>query len=242
MVGQAFNLDGASQYLDVPDSATLNPTAAITVEAWIYPQLPLDPVSAPVVKKAGGGGYWGEDNGYTLELSGPDRIMFWVYLDGGQGWTPSDSAPLRPNRWSHVAGVYDGATVSFYLNGVLVGASTAASGFIVPSGNNLQIGHDPSNPGRYFNGLIDEPSIYTNALTADQIQLIYSAGVAGKCNIPPGWLVQYFGANYWSNPNAGVNADPDADGLSNLQEYRLGSNPLNSDPTGIDLIIFTPSN
>jgi hypothetical protein len=223
MVGQAFNFDGASQYLDVPNNASLNPTAAITVEAWIYPQLLLDPTAAPVIKKAGE--EWGQDDGYSLELSGPDRIMFWVYLDSGQGWTPTDSAPLRPNRWSHVAGVYDGASVSFYLNGVLVGTPTAAPGHIVPSGNSLQVGHDPSCPERYFNGLIDEPSIYNTALSAAQIQAIYEAGVAGKCNIPASWLAHYFGPNYQNSPYAGVTADADGDGVSNLQEYLGGTDP-----------------
>jgi hypothetical protein len=183
MVGQAFDLDGSSAYVDVADSASLNPTNAITVEAWIYPRLPLDPLAAPVLKKAGGGGDSGEDDGYTLELSGPNAVRFWVFLDGGQGWAASDSAPLRPSRWSHLAGVYDGSTLSFYLNGVLVGTPTAAPGHLVPSGNNLQIGHDPSNRDRYFNGLIDEASVYSTALSAAQIQAIYEAGVAGKC--PP---------------------------------------------------------
>ncbi|HWY74665.1 MAG TPA: LamG-like jellyroll fold domain-containing protein, partial [Verrucomicrobiae bacterium] len=40
-VGQAFQFNGAStQYVDVPTSASLNPTANLTLEAWIYPQLP----------------------------------------------------------------------------------------------------------------------------------------------------------------------------------------------------------
>jgi hypothetical protein len=222
-VGQAFDLDGASRYVDVANSASLNPTAAITVEAWIYPRLPMGSAYAPVVKKAGE--TWGQQDGYSLELAGPNNIQFWVYLDGGQGWTGSGCALLRTNRWSHVAAVYDGSTVSLYLDGVLVGTPTSAPGHILPSGNNLQFGHDPSNADRYFNGLIDEPSIYTNALSASQIQAIYEAGVAGKCSIPASWLAHYFGPNYQNEPYAGVTADADGDGFSNLQEYQRGTDP-----------------
>jgi hypothetical protein len=182
-VGQAFDLDGTSRYVDVGNGVGLSPTAAITVEGWIYPRLPLDPVAAPVLKKAGGGGYWGQDNGYSLELAGSSSIRFWLFLDGGRGWTASASAPLSANWWSHVAGVYDGASISVYVNGVLVGPATAASGQIVSSAHNLQIGHDPSNP-RYFNGLIDEASLYNRALSASEIHDIYASGIAGKC--PPG--------------------------------------------------------
>src|SRR5271167_3783226 len=38
-VGRAFDLDGTSQYVYVPDSASLNPDRSITVEAWICPHL-----------------------------------------------------------------------------------------------------------------------------------------------------------------------------------------------------------
>ena len=179
MVGQAFDLDGSSGYVEVPGSTTLNPTDAITVEAWVYPRLPLDPVAAPIIKKAGAAG--GTDHGYSLELLSPDSVWFVVYLDGGQGWIPSQSAALPANRWSHVAGVYDGTGLSFYLNGTAVGTPVAVSGAIVPSANNLQIGHDPSNGDRYFNGLIDEPGVYNTALSQAQIQAIYDAGIAGKC-------------------------------------------------------------
>jgi hypothetical protein len=185
MVGQAFDLDGSSRYVDVGNGAGLSPTAAITIEGWIYPRLPLDPVAAPVLKKAGGGGYYGQDNGYSLELAGSSSIRFWLFLDNGLGWTGSASAPLSANQWSHVAGVYDGVSISVYVNGVLVGPAIATSGQIVSSAHNLQIGHDPSNP-RYFNGLIDEASLYNRALSASEIQAIYASGIAGKCILGAG--------------------------------------------------------
>ena len=179
-VGRAFDLNGTSQYVDVPDSDSFNPTQCITVEAWIYPRLPLDPVAAPIIKKAGGGGPWGQDNGYALELLGPEEVRFGVCVDENETWNITESAPLTPDKWSHVAGVYDGAHVSFYLNGELVGTPLAASGRIMPSHRPLQIGHDTSNPERYFHGLIDEARVYNTALSAAQIQAIYKGGSTGK--------------------------------------------------------------
>jgi nitrogen fixation protein len=178
-VGQAFNLNGTSQYVDVPSSASLNPTTSMSVEAWIYPRLPLDSVAAPIIKKAGeGSGQW---DGYTLEFAGTSGVIFSAYVNGGRQWVVTALAPVPMSQWSHVVGVYDGTGASIYINGALVGAPVSGPGQIVPSGNNLQIGHDPSNPSRYFNGLIDEASVYKVALSAAQIQALYAASTAGKC-------------------------------------------------------------
>lgn len=40
------------------------------------------------------------------------------------------------------------------------------------------------------------------------------------------WLQQYFGLGYLNNTNAANAADPDGDGVSNLQEYSNDSNPI----------------
>jgi Concanavalin A-like lectin/glucanases superfamily/Immunoglobulin I-set domain/NHL repeat len=178
-VGQAFSLNGSSQYVDVPNSASLNPTASVTLEAWVFPK--QFNLFGPVITKAGQG--LGVNDGYTLEMSGAE-MGFWVYVNGG--WVGVNLAPIASNQWSHVAGVYDGTNVYLYVNGALAGTPVPAAGPIVSSGNDLQIGHDPSNPSRYFNGLIDEASVYSNALTAAQIQAIFLAGSAGKCgSFPP---------------------------------------------------------
>ncbi|MEI6786279.1 MAG: LamG-like jellyroll fold domain-containing protein, partial [Verrucomicrobiota bacterium] len=70
-VGQAFNFNGTSQYLDVTNSPSLNPTGSISVEAWIYPRQPLN-ATAPIIKKAGEG--TATQDGYTLEVSGTTAL------------------------------------------------------------------------------------------------------------------------------------------------------------------------
>jgi Concanavalin A-like lectin/glucanases superfamily/Immunoglobulin I-set domain len=190
-VGQAFSLNGTSQYVDVPDSPSLNPTNAITCEAWINPAQFVN--SPPIIKKdsplAGG---------YTLELNSAGGVLFSVYVNGGWVSTPVIVVPL--NQWTHVAGVYNGLNVSIYVNGVLAATASSAGGTILPATNDLQIGHDQFNPTRYFKGLIDEPTLYGVALTAAQIQDIYDADSAGKCASPeisvqPLSQVGYWGGN-----------------------------------------------
>jgi len=182
-VGQAFSFDGASQVV-VPDSPELNPTGALTLEAWIHPEPPFGSISPPIIKKSGIGSARteeGQSTGYALELRDPDSVILGVYLAGAPGtWTFSAEAPVPMNEWSHVAGVFDGEKLVIYLNGEPVGTPTPATGTMVPSSNDLQIGHDPSNLDRYFKGLIDEPAVFDRALSPAEIRADYQAGSAGK--------------------------------------------------------------
>jgi hypothetical protein len=82
----------------------------------------------------------------------------------------------------HLAATFDGAsTFSFYTNGVL---AATGSGNLGPSNSAPLLIGDSSDCGGFV-GLIDEVSIYNEALSAPAIQSIYAAGSAGKCSTPP---------------------------------------------------------
>ncbi len=56
---------------------------------------------------------------------------------------------------------------------------------------------------------------------------------AAKSEIPAPWLQKYFGSATCSDQNVcGDGADPDHDGLTNLEEYKLGTDPNNPDSSG----------
>jgi hypothetical protein len=181
--GRAFSFDGTNQYVAVPDSAGLNPERELTVEAWINPEAQPGAIAPPIIKKAGAGSAPTEEaqaTGYALELRGDGAVILGVYLAGTPGhWAFSPAVAVPQNQWTHVAGVYDGESLAIYLNGEPAG-SQPAPGRIAPSHNELQIGHDPSNPDRYFKGLIDEAAVYDRALAAGEIRASYQAGNSGR--------------------------------------------------------------
>ncbi len=59
--------------------------------------------------------------------------------------------------------------------------------------------------------------------------LASDASAACFSYIPAVWLAQYFGPDWASNTNAAPDADPDHDGLTNLEEYEAGTDPTNPD-------------
>jgi hypothetical protein len=178
-VGQAFALDGVDDYFAVPHDPGMNVTSAVTVSAWIKRNA-VAGYADPVVKKAGEG--TGQINGYTLEFSQADasKLMFWVYLEAA-GWRASSAASIPLQQWTHVAGVYDGGAVRVYVNGAEAAGPSPATGAIVPSTNELEIGGDPANAGRHYSGLVDEVTIYGRALAASEIQAMHAAGSGGFC-------------------------------------------------------------
>jgi len=165
MVGQSFSFDGTDDYVQVPDSASLDLTAQITIDAWVYPTV----LGRRVVDKITAGG----SDGYLLD-TWPGNVRFIVGNIGVVG-----STPLSTGVWTHIAGTYNGSQLRVYVNGVLDGSVN--TNIAIPANNlPLRIGAD-QNGSNLFNGLIDEVEIFDRAISAEEIQSIYNAGSDGKC-------------------------------------------------------------
>ena len=90
--------------------------------------------------------------------------QFDVHLNG-RYVSPKDSHTIDLNKWTHLAGVYDGKKVQLFVNGELV-QSLESSGERTLNDLPLYIGADPNglgNPTRPFAGRIDEVRISKGA-------------------------------------------------------------------------------
>ncbi len=160
--GSALRLDGIDDYVEVPNSASLNPTDAITIEAWIRQNQQGD----ELIMKFGTD--WATNSyGYSLITSNDGSVSFWI----GVGTYPFPMLSTGPNNftlnnWHHLAATYDRNKMKIYVDGVLK-AETPETRAIVPTSGTLFI----STPwAQYYNGTIDEVRIYNRALTGEEIQ------------------------------------------------------------------------
>ncbi len=170
-VGLAFSLD-VSSYVLVPIGAALSPTAAITINARINPT--AGSTTARIVDKitAGAG------DGYLLDLL---RGQLRLNVDGD---SVTGATALQGGVTYHVAGTYDGATLTVYVNGVADG-SFAHTAAIPANALPLRIGADSSGVENLFTGRLDEVELFDRALSPGEIQAIVAAGPAGKCKQQP---------------------------------------------------------
>ncbi|HEV2695511.1 MAG TPA: LamG-like jellyroll fold domain-containing protein [Verrucomicrobiae bacterium] len=185
-VGLGFDFHGNAN-ITIPDAPALNPTNQLTIEAWVYPRA-RNPYtwSQDLVTKDGECG----DREYMLNVGDstatPGAGDFRAHMGLDSGLLIFDGATIiQPNTWYHVAETYDGTHLTLYVNGVVDG-QMAASGNIITTTQPMRIGGGAPDGclAYYFDGIIDEPTLYNRALSSNEIAAIYFAGAAGKCSLP----------------------------------------------------------
>jgi len=96
-----------------------------------------------------------------------------VTSDSSTTWDYSQLIASQ-NQWHHVAMVYDGTQLNFYLDNVRqTGNELCCSGDLIPRDKPLIIG--ASETGEYFYGYIDELKIFSRALNSSEISEIYES-------------------------------------------------------------------
>ena len=222
----ALSFDGVDDYVDCSQGTNLNITDAITIEAWVYPTASsYDQWDAILAK--GGSSYrlHMHDNQFDLGLS----------IVGQPNQNLDAGSVFVQNQWTHVAGTYNGTIMKIYINGTLAN-SIAVSGAIKTNDYPLWIGDNSQVPDRYFNGLIDEVTIYNRALSAEEIKSDYKEGVNntyprydvnadGKVDILDATIVgQHFGETTNSSyPRYDINKDGKVDILdTTIVEQHFG--------------------
>jgi hypothetical protein len=176
--GSALSFDGGTGRVRVPDSPSLDPTASVSVAAWVRATEPQGDYNYILAKGASGclaasyGLYTGPNGG----------LMFYVAQSRGQSYTrsPDGGSGVWNGSWHFVMGTYDGSSVRLYIDGGEVGIGTAHTGPIdynFPD-NDLFIGHYNRCPTEDFHGQVDEAQIWNRSLTASEVRSTYDQVVS----------------------------------------------------------------
>jgi Concanavalin A-like lectin/glucanases superfamily len=175
-VGQAFSFNGVNQFVQVPDASSLDPTAEATLDAWVkFNQLPS--AAGHIMQIAAKAGV-----GRDLDLQAETDNKFHFFVAAGGSSAVVSTTVIVTGRWYHVAATYKATDrIQLYIDGVLEGTTLIPGVTRQANGDPFTIGASYVWHGRFFNGLIDEVDLFNRALDATEIQAIFDAGSAGKC-------------------------------------------------------------
>jgi parallel beta-helix repeat protein len=171
-VGQAFSLDGEDDFISIPDGIVASTARNFTVGAWVYANTVNASGENHIVYsgRSGGGEY------YLANRNG--NFEFAVYLSGS-GWLRI-GVTADIGVWRYVTGVRRGTAIEIWVDGMLRNSMTIPDSDLV-TGAAVHSSIGSYNRGQYgfWDGLIDEASIFNRALSADEIASIYNAGGSG---------------------------------------------------------------
>lgn len=169
----APTFNGTSAYVGVNNSL-LNNSAAFSMAGWIKPAV---------------------TPGSRIGLFGQNDVVEFGFIGGigMQCWTPSGGSldvtyPFPMNTWHHIAVVGNGSNLRIFADGSLIGTGGGGTANYGSSANTFNIGGGGifDATGNFFNGQIDEVSVYHRALTTNEIKALFQAGLtpAGFSVVP----------------------------------------------------------
>lgn len=180
ILGDAFQFDGLGDYVAIANDPALEPTSALSVAAWVS----MGSVQGRVLIADSSHGFI-DFSGWSLQTDLDGRIGF-AFGNGNAFPELLSVGEIDDAQFHHIAGVFDGASLSIYVDGVLEG-QLAYSGVPLPSGRELRIGASwggvEGGAIREVNGLIDDVRIYNHALTAGEVQLLSAVPEPGSLSL-----------------------------------------------------------
>lgn len=192
--------NGASSYITVSSGPSLNLTGSFTILVSFYQN------------QSQGGGYRLVDR---EDVGGTDGYNFDTYgASSGNALRLciqtcfSSSTQYNLDQWYQGAVTYNGAAVSFYLDGAPDG--NTATNANAPAGNlNLHIGAGlDGGATAFFSGQMGNIQMYNISLSAAQVNSIYAEGISGPPlgtkNLVAWWNLNGNTGDYSSSQNNGV--------------------------------------
>lgn len=206
-VGRGMAFDHAD---DVSVASLPTISEGLTLEAWIRPE-PTGFAQTLFSRWTFIGGE--TDDSYALLVTESDIIF---YTDEASLlWPETLSAPapeLFDGELHHVAATWGEGEIVLYVDGTALASAPAQPGPLNAAASTpFRLGSS-SGVGRLpYQGVLDEPTVFGRALSANEVAAIHEAGPAGKCG--PGWQQQaeLTAADAAANDHLGISVDVDGD-------------------------------
>lgn len=170
--GTALRFDGVDDHVSVDATPALTPTAEVSLSVWLRPDA-LPEREMFVVSH----GSW--QNRWKLSLTPEARPRWTVRTSAGVVDLDAPTA-VEPDRFTHLAATYDGAALRLYVDGAMV-SERAHTGAMPATDLPLLLGQMLPGQSEYnFPGVLDDVRLYNRALTAAEVEELFTGIVAGE--------------------------------------------------------------
>jgi hypothetical protein len=163
-VDQAAAFDGVDDAITVPHAPWLETTEGFTIATWLRIDEPPPGHHAVLTKPLG----LAIANTWEIYFAGPALYLGMVTArQSAELWVPWTAAP---GTWVHLAGTWDGAFLTLWVDGALAGTTGMTA--IEFDGQPIVVGADDDHLGGlsgHLLGDMDDVRVYRRALSADEV-------------------------------------------------------------------------
>ncbi len=168
-LGAAAHFDGIDDTINLGNPPNMNLTGKITLEAWVKLE------ATDGIRNIIAHGYTTSPNAEVFL-----RVQNGVYEVGswdGVGHKAVYAVPVEDiGQWVYLVGTYDGIAWRLYRNGLEVSSAYDSIGSVSVNGN-WAVGAHGDGTERFFQGTLDEISVYFQALSAPEVMTRYRDSV-----------------------------------------------------------------
>ena len=212
----AYQFDGIDDYIDLGDRNDVFDFGNNDFSISLWVKSDGVQINKYIISKYHG---YGNSNSFGLGTTSNSNIYVWSSSQqhgSSESAYLNDTYTLNDGAWHHLVLVFSGDYMSIFANGnlredIFLGLDRYKGG-IVNNNANLVIGK--ISRGQNFGGLIDDVMIFDQALTVGEISNLFQMSNIDTANTA---------------------SDSDNDGLGDVDEINIGTNPFNND-TDNDLL------
>lgn len=196
--GQALFLDGQSQYVEIPNNASMNGDDGNYIEAWVHAESDVNDRELQVIAQKS----FSHRGDYALALN-KGRIVY-HYRSAQRAKDQLEEAlslgrVVEPDAWKHTVGFWEGSDIDErvryhgYVRGYVSGEtfdpypkSQQVEGIWMgrKEGQPFSIGRS-GDDSSYFHGTIDEVRVYDRALYDEEMRRNYSGDTTINFGLEP---------------------------------------------------------
>lgn len=159
-------LNGTSAYTQINYADSLNKCAEFSISFWMYNHIPFSEMGTNYPALI----YRNDAAFYIFGNKGNNKLTFKYEDKNATAEYEISTDTIDARKWYHVVAIYDGTSISLYIDGILDSTPTPTED--VPSCDWTFIRFGTSTT-QYYDGTIDEVMIFNAPLSEEEITFLY---------------------------------------------------------------------